>query len=263
MNASEAAGSQRRKSRDLPPYWAVMVVDARGFSKLPGAAQSRLNAEIQDVLPAAFARAGLTPLWTQRRFAAHTGDGYVLVNPAAALPHLLHPLLPELQAELADRDHRRLARDPRLRLRASVHVGPLPDAGRLGDGVGAPMTETHRLLDSAEVRQVLERADEEATFLAAIVSQRAYLDAIASGYTALLPSEFRQVVAVSKNYEERAYLYVPRPSGRLLGTGDERATEVPRPETRSADGAGDRIVEIGREARIVNVGEVSLGDGRR
>jgi hypothetical protein len=244
-----------RRSHDLPPYWAVLVIDAEGFSKTRSPHQAYLNAELQDALQAAFVRAGLTEAWEGRRFGAHTGDGYIVVTPAATLPHLLYPLLRELQAELEERDYRRLAHQPRLRLRASVHVGPLPDRGQPGEGVGAPMTETHRLLDSDEVREVLATTDESVTFLAAIVSQRAYLDAVDGGYTALLPTELWPVTARSKRFEERAYLHVPRPSGRLLTPSAPPAPEA-RSESARAAGAASRTAHIHAD----QVRDVILGD---
>src|SRR3979411_3239443 len=69
---------ERMSSDVMPPYRAVLVVDAVGFSELPSAQQSELGAAIVPVLEAAFCWAGLADAWTQRRFRprAHTGDGY-------------------------------------------------------------------------------------------------------------------------------------------------------------------------------------------
>jgi hypothetical protein len=212
-------------SRDLPPYRAVLVVDARRFSDNSSAHQTLLNARIVQVLEAAFIRAGLGDAWEGRRFSGHTGDGYIAGLPPETLPHVLHPFLRELQAELRERDRRRGGWEPRLRLRASVHLGPLPD-----NGVGAPMTETHRLLDSDQVRQALNESHEEVTFLAVILSQRVYQDVIEGGYTALHPAQFTEVEATAKRFAERAYLYVPEPSvsARLP---DQAVSPAERPPT--------------------------------
>lgn len=199
----------------LPPYRAVLVVDAAGFSQLSSAHQAEIGAAIMPVLEAAFTRAGLADEWSGRRFRprAHTGDGYIVGLRPETLPRLLHPFLRDLQDELRERDARRLSGRPRLRLRASIHVGPLPDQGRWTDGLGKPMTETHRLLDSAQARQALSDAHEEVTFLAAIVSRRVFEDVVEAGFTALHPSQFEEVLARSKSgFAECAYLHVPLPS---------------------------------------------------
>jgi hypothetical protein len=183
------------------------VVDAAGFSDCSSVQQTLLNARIVQVLEAAFTRAGMAAVWEARRFPSHTGDGYIIGMPPEDLPSVLHPLLRDLQSELWLLDQRRLAKEPRLRLRASVHVGPLPNSG-----VGAAMTETHRLLDSEQVRDALKLSHEEVTYLAVIVSERVYQDAVRAEYTDLHPAQFRAVEATTKRSVERAYLYVPQPS---------------------------------------------------
>jgi hypothetical protein len=265
MDGCEPTPGEVRTSRDLPPYWAILVVDAKGFSRISGADQGRLNAEIQGTLEAAFTRAGLGAEWNARRFPIHTGDGYVVVLPARVLPHLLHPLLRDLQGVLEERDSRRLARTPPLRLRAAVHVGPLPDSGQLGDGVCQAMTETHRLVDSDELRRILDSTDESVTFLAAVVSQRAYHDAVEGGYAALPASEFLDITARAKNFEERAHLHVPRLSGQILAKGHRPAADVaqgappaePAPAGPVDQGSRGHVTTIkGR----TNVNKLRIGD---
>lgn len=264
MDGCEPTPGEVRTSCDLPPYWAILVVDAKGFSRTSGADQGRLNAEIQRLLETAFKRAGLGAEWSARRFPVHTGDGYVVFVPSRVLPHLLHPLLRDLQGVLEERDGRRLARTPPLRLRAAIHVGPLPDSGQLGDGVDQAMTETHRLLDSDELRRVLDSTDERVTFLAAVVSQRAYHDAIEGGYAVLPASEFVDIIARAKNFEERARLHVPRPSGQILATGHRQAAEVA--QTPPAEPAPVETVDQGARGHVttikgsVNVDKLRIGD---
>jgi RNA polymerase sigma factor (sigma-70 family) len=190
----------------LPPYRAVLAVDAESFSDRTSVWQSPLNARIKQVLEAAFHRAGLADAWQDRRFSMHTGDGYLVGLLPEHLPRLIHPFLRELDAELRERDYRRLASEPRLRLRASIHVGPLPDDG---SGDGKPMRDAHRLLDSAEVRRALDQLREDQAFLAAILSRRVFEDVVAAGYTALHPSQFGQIVVTAKRFVEPGYLYVP------------------------------------------------------
>ncbi|HXM58719.1 MAG TPA: macro domain-containing protein [Candidatus Dormibacteraeota bacterium] len=233
-------------SRDLPPYRAVLSVDARGYSERSSLEQWRLNADIMRVMEAAFDRAGLTDAWQDRRFSAHTGDGYVLGLPTEWIPHLLHPFLEQLQSELEDRDHRRRDREPRLRLRLSIHLGPLPDGKGESDGVGMPMTVTHRLLDSEPVRRILQQTDETVTFLAVVVSHRVFEDVVTGGYAALRPAEFVAVEARVKGFAERAYLYVPRLSGDLLGSGLALvpADGRPREQVVHSTGPADSMFSI-------------------
>jgi len=230
MSTERSPASDVPASRDLPPYRAVLVVDAKSFSDAPSFLQPELNSEIQQTLAAAFDRAGLADAWADRRFPAHTGDGYIAGTIPEYLPRLIDPLLRELQSELQEREHRRLAWEPRLRLRASIHIGPLPDSG-----VGKPMNDTHRLLDSDQVRQLLIQTHEDVTFVAAIVSRRAYEDAVEGGYTGLHPSQFVEVTATAKRFSDVAYLHVPLSSGTLLriGAGGGADTQRVDPEAAS------------------------------
>jgi hypothetical protein len=221
--------------RRLPPLRAVLVVDAERFSKVPSAQQSPLNATIENVLDAAFARAGLAEAWADRRFSTHTGDGYVVGLPVEWLPQLVHPFLDELQAELKDRHDRRMHSDPPLRLRASLHYGPLPDEGRPNDGVGQPMVDAHRLVDADVLRRALREGHHEVTFLAALVSQRVFDDVVKAGYTKLHVAQFRPVEVTVKTFEESAYLYVPQSGPVEPGErGEPGAADAGRPPRPTA-----------------------------
>lgn len=244
-----------RRSQKLPPYRAVLVVDAKGFSDRPSIEQSQTNEEIVRTLEAAFSRARLTAAWEDRRFPAHTGDGYVLGLPAEHMPFLLHPLLDALQTELELQNQRRGQRAP-LRLRASLNVGPLPDAGEPADGVGRPMTETHRLLDSEAARRALRVADERLTLLAAVISQRVYEDVVEGGYCALLPSQFAVVEAASKNFTQRAYLHVPRPSGEVLASGLAEPADSPTAAAPGLPPAGSTFVVHRSEGQVIQAHQI-------
>jgi hypothetical protein len=219
VGAASAPGSPRESRPDTaeaepgrpadgtpPEYRAVLVVDAEGFSGTTSSQQAQTSAEIVEVLEAAFARAGLADAWRDRRFRprAHTGDGYIVGLRTETLPRLLHPLLRELQRELRERDRRRPRTQAELRLRASVHVGPLPELG-----VGQPMTETHRLVDSDVLRAALHGPYRDATFLAVMVSKRVFEDWVAAGHTDLDTSQFQKVLVKVQGFEQEAYLYVP------------------------------------------------------
>ena len=219
--AAPSAADDPPAESELPPYRAVLVVDTEGSTRLTSRQMADLPGDIVSVLERAFDRAGLAEAWRDRRFRmqGHRGDDYVVGLPPATLPRLLHPFLRELQETLRERDRNRLHRDPSLRLRASIHVGPLPDAGGWTDGVGKPMADTHRLLDSDQVRRLLRETHREVTFLAVIVSRRVFEDVVEAGYTDLHPEQFVPVVAAveSKGFAERAYLYLPQHSVQQSG----------------------------------------------
>src|SRR2546423_9011557 len=61
----------------LPSYRAILVVDAKGFSKNASAQQPELSIGVVQVLESAFMAGGLAEVWSDRRFRqqAHTRDG--------------------------------------------------------------------------------------------------------------------------------------------------------------------------------------------
>ncbi|MFD9963967.1 hypothetical protein [Amycolatopsis sp. NPDC058986] len=231
---------------ELPPYHAVLSVDVKNFSGVTPADHYALTELIPTILERAFERADHAAVWADRRFPAGRGDGFVVGFRPESLPILVGPFLDALQDELAYHHRMRLGRtgEP-TRLRVSVAVGPLTDSGnaRLGDGSGAAMIETHRLLDCEPVRQLLASSDPEVTFVAAVLSARVYEDVVLSGYAAKAPGEFVRVPVSVKSYMGDAYLHVPKPSGDLLsrgiGTPDEvvphdRISQDEAPEADSA-----------------------------
>lgn len=219
-----------RFSRDLPSYRAVLAVDIERFTSFPDAEQARLSREVPEVVADAVRRSGLD--WEDRRFPEGTGDGMAFGLPSELTPHLVHPFLDELQKVLAEKAEELRARDPvlRMRMRVSIHLGPLPDEGGESDGVGKARNDTHRLLDCRPVRDCLSRTDPDTTFVAAVISDRVYTDVVAAGYTELNPYAFTKVRAQVKQFDEDAWLYVPVLSGEALvngltpdepGTGDD------------------------------------------
>jgi hypothetical protein len=212
---------------ELPPYQALLVVDMKDFSGNPGRDHAQLTEDIPEILRQTFDRCGLGELWDEVRFGGSTGDGYYLGFCSSVLPFLLNPFLFALQDELDYRNRVRSVsgRDRPIRMRVSVNVGPMTDSGenRISDGSGESRIETHRLLDAAPVRDLLARSG-TSTSVAAIVSSRAFEDAVLSGYADDPPEEYVPVDEVQvKSYQGRAYLRVPRPSGDLLAHGFHRS----------------------------------------
>ncbi|MEU2513508.1 hypothetical protein [Streptomyces syringium] len=220
-------------SRDLPPYRGILAVDAKDFTGRPAVEHVSITAAIPQLLEQALDRAGLGQLWKDQRFANNTGDGFVFGFDPTALPRVIHPFLGELQELLTDYNIHATGTGP-IRLRVSLHVGPLPDSGNPGDGNGTPRNDTHRLLDSKPVRAILAASSESITQVAAILSQRVFEDAVLSGYTRRHPDFFIEVPATveGKNFQQLAWLYVPAPSGnlydrRILGGHAERPADPP------------------------------------
>jgi hypothetical protein len=203
-------------SRPLPPYRGILAVDAKDFTGRPAIEHEDVSRAVPALLETALARAQLRDLWDDRRFPASTGDGYVFGFDPARMPFVIHPLLFTLQEVLADYNVLSHGALP-IRLRASLHVGPLPDTGDEFGGNGTARNDTHRLLDSRPVKAVLASHRENVTHVAAILSDRCYEDAVAGGYTGRHPDHFVEVAATveGKPFSQRAWIYVPQPSGPL------------------------------------------------
>jgi hypothetical protein len=219
------------KSRRLPDYKAVFAVDAKNFTGLPALLHAPVSQLVSQIADEALEEAGLSEVKDIRSFPANTGDGVVFGLPPWLLPFIIWPYLAVLDSVLG----RYNARTPaaRIRLRVSINVGPLPDSGDPGDGNGTARTDTHRLLDSQPVKALLAAASEQTTHLVAILSQRAYEDAVLGGYTGLHPHRFTEVTATvpGKQFSQQAWLFVPSPPGDLLGQSVLRPGPKPRSDT--------------------------------
>lgn len=255
---------QERRSRDLPEERAVVVVDTKDFTATPSAFQQALNRDVEQVVAKAFTRAGLAEEWEGRAFSDSTGDGYIAGIPKSKLPTLIDPFIDLLQDVLAEHDRtlRERDRDLRMRMRVSIHVGPLPDSG-----IGKPMNDTHRLLDSVPVRAALSETSPDVTFVAAVVSHTAFNEAVVGRYTGLRPEQFQPVIAElpHKGFAESAHLYVPRPS---YPRGEPESSDVPKPLTDPGGpppSGGNRFdfsgTSHGQVIQAGQIGDVTYGGG--
>ncbi|WP_035304642.1 hypothetical protein [Actinokineospora inagensis] len=208
---------------ELPPYRAVLAVDAERYGSNTDPGQRRLAEAIPEVIRVAFAKSGLAGAWEERLYAQDTGDGLGLCLDPRHLPALVARLFGVLQEVLTARDvwMREADRALRLRLRAALHVGPV-----LQPGGGRALVTAHRLLDAAPLRDALKRSDPDRTFLAVILSNRVHDDVIAAGY-ATLPTT--PVDVHIKEYEAAAHLHIPHPTGDLLASGLVPAAPDPTP----------------------------------
>ncbi|QUF04875.1 hypothetical protein KCV87_01715 [Actinosynnema pretiosum subsp. pretiosum] len=260
---------KKRETAKLPPYQAVLLVDVKDFSGMPGREHPEVSAAIPGILGRTFERCDLSYVWSSQRYWEGLGDGYAATFPPEFLPYLLNPFLGALQAELDYRsDVRALPQD--LRMRVNVHVGPVTHVpgDQLRSGTGPTRVESQRLVDCEQVKNLLTQSD-SVTKVAAVISQRVYEDAVATGYAAEAPGLYRPVQVTQKSYSGTAYLRVPVPSGGLLdngfGTAEQAsaATEqVARsaPATRNAynhfsGGTAGTVVQTGFVEGGVNTGE--------
>ncbi|MFF1510685.1 hypothetical protein [Streptomyces sp. NPDC058326] len=251
------------ESRPLPPYTAVLAVDAKYFTGLPAILHAPVSQMIPELVDQALVKAGLTGVQQDKRFLANTGDGIVFGFDPTQLPFVISPFLNVLDEVLAQ--YNALSVGPRIRLRASVHVGPLPDEGRSSDGNGTPRNDTHRLLDSRPVKAVLASSSEETTHLAAILSDRVYEDVVRGGYAGLHPDRCIEVPATveGKPFAQRAWLFIPSPSAALFRAG-VLTPDTPR-EPDGTTGPSDRPGEqLGRvyqgNTQEVREGMAIMGD---
>lgn len=217
----------------LPPPRAIFAVDTEKFTRNPSARQPELREAITALLGSAFGRCGLAKVWETRTSPQGTGDGYVFAVPQQRAPFLLDPVLDRLQVDLEEYDRRLRSenRSLRLRLRVAIHMGCVPDPAGQREGVGTPMNDTFRLLDSDPVKHELRNSNPDTTLLAAIVSQRVFEDVVRAGYTpGLPPDRFRPVIAevAGKEFVQPAWVYVPKPS---------RASDRP-PQSAAGEGSG-------------------------
>ncbi|MCK7624646.1 hypothetical protein MUU72_16320 [Streptomyces sp. RS10V-4] len=256
------------RSRLLPPYRGILAVDAKDFTGRPAIEHEAVSRAVPELLKTALSRAELQDLWDNRAFPASTGDGYVFGFDPARMPFVIHPLLLTLQDVLTDFNVLSLGTVP-IRLRASLHVGPLPDTGDEFSGNGTARNDTHRLLDSHPVKAVLASHKENVTHVAAILSDRCYEDAVTSGYTGRHPDHFVEVAATvpGKPFSQRAWLYVPQPSGPLYeehsdaGNATVPAQEPAREDVRPVPRDDTRTAAVRNSAPNgnINTGTVSGG----
>ncbi|AYN38571.1 hypothetical protein D9753_06140 [Streptomyces dangxiongensis] len=245
------------RSRPLPPYRGILAVDMKGFTRRPAIEHEVLSRALPELLRTSLEHAGLADVWNGRLFPATTGDGYILGFDPTLMPLVIHPWLHTLQDVLAELDAHALG-TARIRLRVGLHIGPLPDTADAFGGNGTARTDTHRLLDSRPVRAVLADHSEHVTYVAAVLSDRCYTDAVVSGYAGRHPHAFIEVPATvdGKPFAQRAWLYVPAPSGPLPG----RTTSADRAQAPAAANPSRAVTGTLRADRgIINTGLVRGG----
>ncbi|MEU6312526.1 hypothetical protein [Streptomyces sp. NPDC047014] len=227
---------------DVPPEHALLVVDMKGYSRIPEARMAPARSDLDSILDTVFEHSGLV---TPRRIDGaygDTGDGGIFVLPARDTTRLVDPLLGHLNAALARYDKKaRLHSGPEIRLRASVHVGPVS----LPDRRSRAVVEACRLVDSEAVREAMDAAEAHGAYLAAVVSEIAFLRTVREGRTLDLDERhfLRATARVDgkPGFEESCRLLVPGLSPVLLEPSISDAAD-PRPSPSEAPAPARRTV---------------------
>lgn len=246
----------------LGDFVGVLAVDAHHFSQHNDKQQAVLVHLLPEILRHATTRAHLDALWEGRVFRAPRGDGHVLGFDPKLVGEVIDRFFDALQAELRQRADRHRAEGMSLRLRASLHLGPVQtfDALLTDSPGGEVMVDSNRMVDAESVRALLDRSDPDVTFVASVVSKAVMEQVILAGHTRRKPSEFVEAPlrVVAKDYSGTGYLRVPVPSGDLLRAGlvvaesksIEAAEEQAHPAMDSAhsnrtDGPTGNVVQAG------------------
>ncbi|EID56294.1 hypothetical protein [Saccharomonospora xinjiangensis] len=201
----------------------ILAVDVWRFSAHNDAQQKTILDLLPAVLRDSATKAGLRQLWDGHVFRAFRGDGYLFGVRPDLLGAVVDRYFDSLQNELRRRAAELRASGVQLRLRASLHLGPVEsfDALVTDSPHGKTMIEAGRMVDSAPVRALLDHSDAEVTFVASVVSGAVMEHVVEAGKCLRKPSEFvRASLKVdAKEYEGTGYLRVPTPSGELLTSG--------------------------------------------
>ena len=242
----------------LGQYTGILAVDVHGFSRHNDAQQRKIAQGLLDVLQRASDRAGTAQLMVDNVFRAYRGDGYLIGFDPDLVVDVVDNFFDSLQAELR-RLLPRLRQDAiELRLRSSLHLGPLQsfDALKTDSPAGTTMVETGRMVDAEPVKALLDYSDPNVTLVAVVLSEDVMKHAVEAGRTGRQPSEFvaAPLRVESKEYSGNGYLRVPVLSGGLLGSGllhgqpetpaDETTTQSPAPAAINSSTAGDSTDKV-------------------
>ncbi|MFI6403961.1 hypothetical protein [Streptomyces sp. NPDC050548] len=201
------------ESLDVPAELALVAIDMEKYSQIPEAKMAAARCDVDDIVANVLAECRLPAPQDFPGGYKDNGDGAILLFPPSVLARLVDPLLGRLNAALVRYEQQRLASSPVVRLRTSVHVGPLS----VPDHRGNAINDTTRLLDSQANRQALSAAKDSGVFLAAALSEIVYQRTVHAGRTPDLgPHHFLEVIArVSDKpgFEQPCRIHVPGLTG--------------------------------------------------
>ncbi|WP_217223013.1 hypothetical protein [Streptomyces anulatus] len=223
---------------DVPAELALLSIDMEKYSQIPEAKMSAARCDVDDIVATVLAECRLPAPQDLREGCKDRGDGAILLFPPSVVARLVDPLLGQLNAALGRYERQRLASSPTLRLRVSVHVGPLSLPDHRGDAIN----DTTRLLDSQATRHALSAAKDNGAFLAAALSELVYQRAVHAGRTpALGPHHFLEAVAQVSDkpgFEQPCRIHVPgltRPAVRPYLIDAASSATTPSSSARSSD----------------------------
>lgn len=197
---------------DVPAELALVAIDMEKYSQIPEAKMAAARCDVDDIVATVLAECQLPDPQELPGGYKDSGDGAILLFPPSVLARLVDPLLGRLNAALVRYERQRLA-SPVLRLRASVHIGPLSLPDHRGDAIN----DTTRLLDSQATRQALSAAKDSGGFLAAALSEIVYQRTVYAGRTQDLgPHHFLEAVARvgdKPGFEQPCRIHVPGLTG--------------------------------------------------
>lgn len=258
MNAAPAPDAA-----DVPPEHALFVVDMKDYSQIPEAKMPSTRADLDDILSTVFAQCGISDAVALEGAVKDRGDGAIFVLPAQHAARLVDPLLGHLAAALERREQSRLASAPSIRLRASVHVGPLETRQHRGDAAN----DACRLVDSAATRQAMSAAMAHGLLLAAAVSDTVFRRTVRAGRTRSLgPEHLLEATARvdgKAGFEATCWLHVPGLvpaviAPHLTPAGDaSSSSSEPRQVTESSGTGGQTLPgPVRQKARVSGKGQV-------
>ncbi|MFF4323291.1 hypothetical protein [Streptomyces sp. NPDC001568] len=262
---------------DVPQEYALLVIDMKDYSKIPEAKMAPTLADLESILSTVFEQCGINDVATLDNAVKDRGDGSIYLLPARHAARLVDPFLGHLKLALERREQSRLASSPSIRLRASVHVGPLV----LPDHRGDAAVDACRLVESVAVRRAMDAALDNDLPLAAAVSAPVFDRSVLAQRTKTLkPRDFHEATALvngKPGFKEPCWLHVPglvpsiidsycnadsntSSSDRSNPERQNRTDDGPAPE-KPAVPAGGQSAKAKGKARIVQVGGNYRGQG--
>ncbi|UUU23753.1 hypothetical protein [Streptomyces sp. DSM 40750] len=254
---------------DVPPEHVLLVVDMKGYSQIPELHMAPTRARLDHIVSTLFEQSGIGDVSTLENAVKDRGDGAIFVLPARHAARLVDPFLDNLRQALDRHERSRLADEPKLRLRASVHVGPLEPPAHRGDAAN----DACRLVDSEPAYQAMAAATDHELPLAAVVSDSVFRRAVRAGRTPTLqPRHFLRATARvdgKPEFEETCWVFVPGLVPAVIspylsnddtvvpGPGDRTPTAPSATVDAGSDERGASVRMKGRasgKARLIQVG---------
>lgn len=210
-------------SPDPGHYSGVLAVDVRGFSEHTDAGQDTIVRLLPEILEQAAERANIRDLMQENRFRAFRGDGYLIGIDPRSVSAVVENFFDALQAELRRRRAELRSLDVEIRLRTSLHLGPVQPFDQLisDSPTGTVTVEAVRMVDAPQLRALLDRSDPAVTMVAVALSDEVIKHVVGAGHTERRATEFvpTPVRIEEKDFTGFGHLRVPVPSGDLLKNG--------------------------------------------